>query len=410
MLHQFSILASLCYQSASFLTYVLLAFQMAGIADWIFESVLQFLKSPLWTTPVDTFIETHCDKFDPDEEENKLEFTTLHHEFRTLVDELLSDFLKELGVDVQDFVEACRAAPKDHEELCGMITDYLVAMDDFPSFRAMMEHRQSELELEAIYQHAKYAPGAADEDDDIDEDEQFLLEMAIHASLGSEDVLMKQLAMEDARMLHELAVKIALEHERLLKEQLDADSEEEKRQLEKQQEERIAKLQAEAHQQRQAKVEERLKEISAPKALGEVSLTRSPLRDRGNCNVFGSNKPALPGLATKTAVTGPISQPPLTKLVEDVRTAKREVSDGTPSAEELAEKEKYFKALGEKLRAKKVESRSAELKALATELEAAPVASATNDAALSDEQKAMRVALARRFKEDLILESRRPMA
>ena len=45
--------------------------------DWIFDCLITFLKSPRWKTPVVSFIEEHCLIFD-DEEENKLEYTTIH--------------------------------------------------------------------------------------------------------------------------------------------------------------------------------------------------------------------------------------------------------------------------------------------------------------------------------------------
>jgi len=45
--------------------------------DWIFDCLITFLKSPRWKTPVVSYIEEHCLIFD-NEEENKLEYTTIH--------------------------------------------------------------------------------------------------------------------------------------------------------------------------------------------------------------------------------------------------------------------------------------------------------------------------------------------
>lgn len=43
----------------------------------MFDCLITFLKSPRWKTPVVSFIEEHCLIFD-NEEENKLEYTTIH--------------------------------------------------------------------------------------------------------------------------------------------------------------------------------------------------------------------------------------------------------------------------------------------------------------------------------------------
>lgn len=52
--------------------------------DWILESVMAYLRSPEYTTPVMNFIDEKCIVFDT-EEESKLEFTAIHAEFVSLV-------------------------------------------------------------------------------------------------------------------------------------------------------------------------------------------------------------------------------------------------------------------------------------------------------------------------------------
>lgn len=46
-------------------------------SEWIFASVINFLQSPLWATPVFTYVDQNCMYFDK-EEENKLEYTKIH--------------------------------------------------------------------------------------------------------------------------------------------------------------------------------------------------------------------------------------------------------------------------------------------------------------------------------------------
>jgi len=63
----------------------------------MFDIIINFFKSPRWKAPILTFIEENCIIFD-DEEENKFEFTTVHEEFRRLVEELLGSMMAELGL------------------------------------------------------------------------------------------------------------------------------------------------------------------------------------------------------------------------------------------------------------------------------------------------------------------------
>ena len=77
-----------------------------GENDWFFDIIINFLRSPRWKTPVMSFIDHYCNVFD-DEEENKLEYTTIHKEFQTIVEELICELIAELGVTREQFLEAC---------------------------------------------------------------------------------------------------------------------------------------------------------------------------------------------------------------------------------------------------------------------------------------------------------------
>ncbi len=52
--------------------------------DWLFDFLLSVFKSPEWDLAVMGFIDQNCAVFDT-EEENKLSYTTLHHQFKELV-------------------------------------------------------------------------------------------------------------------------------------------------------------------------------------------------------------------------------------------------------------------------------------------------------------------------------------
>jgi hypothetical protein len=100
----------------------------------------------MYTTPVMGFIDEHCAVFD-DEEENKLEFTVVHAEFKRLVESLLSDFLREVGVPPERFVDVL--ANSAHDELNDFVLASILTVDDFPQFKAMMVRRNAELDREA---------------------------------------------------------------------------------------------------------------------------------------------------------------------------------------------------------------------------------------------------------------------
>jgi hypothetical protein len=68
-----------------------------GENDWVFDIIITFLRSPRWRSPVMSFLDEHCIIFE-NEDENKLEYTPIHSNFKRLVEDLISNLLAELGV------------------------------------------------------------------------------------------------------------------------------------------------------------------------------------------------------------------------------------------------------------------------------------------------------------------------
>ena len=186
--------------------------------SWVGEWLAQFLKSPVWTTPVQGFIDDNCDLFeDCDVEENKLEYTIKHKEFCEVVDTLLTTNLDDIGVTGEQFLDVI--GNTDNKELDRLVREYLLALDDFPTFRKMMEKRNVELELEAM---------CALETADAAEDH--LMEMAIKASVMDQGVAKAEAHRADAELQHALAASLAAEEEsqRRLEEELKAKHDENK--------------------------------------------------------------------------------------------------------------------------------------------------------------------------------------
>ena len=94
-----------------------------------------------------SFLDHHCIIFD-NEEENKLEYTPVHNEFKNLVEDLIGCLLAELDVTQEVFMEACEKANKNpvHKK----IVDQIVAVDNFVAFKKLMCKRNTELNEQAM--------------------------------------------------------------------------------------------------------------------------------------------------------------------------------------------------------------------------------------------------------------------
>ncbi|KAM4770904.1 cilia- and flagella-associated protein 36 [Rhinophrynus dorsalis] len=121
---------------------------MADDVEWILESVLGLLSGPVWKGPVMEFVEQKCSVFD-DEEENKLSYTEIHSEYKELVEIILEQHLKDIGISEEQFQEACMD-PLAHSPEFKNILQPILAVDDFKMFKAMMLQRNIELQLQAI--------------------------------------------------------------------------------------------------------------------------------------------------------------------------------------------------------------------------------------------------------------------
>ena len=446
------------------------------LGEWCFEGVLQFLRSPLWNTPVQSFIDEYCGAFKPEEEENRLEYTVIHEKFRALVDELLSSFLAELGASPEKFMEAVKAGTCP--ELSEIITEYIVALDDFRSFRALMEKRNIEMELEAMYEAARMAHLAKSGGGsiaDLDEQERFLLEMAIHMSLNEVDVIDKRSQKEDAELLQALAMSIAMEQERLLLERMKQQTHELARAIEEESKQNVERMKAEVHEKRVEIAQKAAEAIAqtpptAPAAAARVAtplprpaehqvmpvqppsqpvttaavpapapptassldasasgtgFARGPgLAPVGERRSMAFGAKPLPFLSSKPVDSSAAPPPPAPAVQPSFQELKAAVAPptagaGQPSADQIAERERYLKAQRELLKAKKEQARKADLAnyvAATTGTVTTPTtgggsaASAPPATVTDDEQRQLRMAIARRFKEDILEETRKAAA
>ncbi|CDQ70309.1 unnamed protein product [Oncorhynchus mykiss] len=126
---------------------VLLA-NMAEDSEWVVESIAGYLSSPEWVIPVTDFMESKCTVFD-DEDENKLTYTDIHQQYKHLVEKLLETYMEEVGINEQQFLEAC-SSPFAKSKTLQAVFHPVLATDDFQMFRALMVQRNMELQLQAL--------------------------------------------------------------------------------------------------------------------------------------------------------------------------------------------------------------------------------------------------------------------
>eukprot|EP01064_Diplonema_japonicum_P025945 TRINITY_DN37370_c0_g1_i1.p1 TRINITY_DN37370_c0_g1~~TRINITY_DN37370_c0_g1_i1.p1 ORF type:complete len:480 (+),score=191.68 TRINITY_DN37370_c0_g1_i1:37-1476(+) len=317
-----------------------------GEYGWVTEWLTQFLKSPVWTTPVQSFVDENCEIFeDGDEEENNLEFTIRHKNFCILVDGLLSQNLSDLGVSDEKFLEILGGS--DSKDLDHLVKEYLLSMDDFLTFRKMMEKRNIELELEAMTVleeiREKNNAGFVNPQDD---DEKAQLEAAIEASVQDQDIQEKQLEMEDAELQHALAVSLAAEDEKQKQKELEIeqetkDKEEQKKKVEqakKEHEERVKQIEEEtlrarieivskaAEVQAVAKVAEahKAEEKSAPAPAPVPAPAPAPAKSSPAPTTAAAPAPApVPAPAHKSDASAPTPTPaPAPAPVKEVTSPK----------------------------------------------------------------------------------------
>lgn len=117
-------------------------------SEWVVESIVGYLGSPEWVIPVTDFMENKCTVFD-DEDENKLSYTEIHQQYKKLVEKLLENYMQEVGINEQQFLDACTSPFAKSKTLQSVFLPVL-ATDDFQMFRSLMVQKNMELQLQAL--------------------------------------------------------------------------------------------------------------------------------------------------------------------------------------------------------------------------------------------------------------------
>jgi hypothetical protein len=369
----------------------------------------------LWTNPVQSFIDDNCIFFSG-ADEIAFALTTVHEKFRELVDSVLQSQLTEMGIPAEQFIGACQKGK--NRELNTLVSEYILALDDFPTFKKMMEKRNVELELEAM-RTLKFAGPESHRAEDAaanarnqEWEEMELVNMAIAASIREDEILAKQLEMEDAQLDHALAMSILLEEERLRQAEAEAT---EIAKVDAQKAEVVKKNAADEHKRNVSDLQKTFKDEKASKAeqiaakstVLPTSSTQTPTLGAVQLHRLSpfQTKAALPSIPISSVKTT-TQPPPSTSAAKPV--APKPVPAVQPTAEEIEKRKQAMKTARDQLLVAKKSERQKELdeweKQQAAKKETPePVAKPVE---MDEQQKEMRIALGRRFKEDLIQETR----
>ncbi|RLN46699.1 hypothetical protein BBJ28_00019354 [Nothophytophthora sp. Chile5] len=329
-------------------------------SDWVFDYVMNLFRSPAWELPVMCFIDDNCASFDTGEE-NKFVYTELHEQFRDVVETVLGSHLAEMGLAAADFAAICERQRDDERAAGGSVSDgvsadvvnQILAMDDFLSFKKLMVKRNLELELEAIKELRE----------EVAEDEHDL-----EAQFMELSVLYKQEEMEQAELEAALAMSMSVQGEQL----------------------RLASVAAKVAEDKHASGASDARQLSPAEVQQQIRESKKKAEE-----ICKKNKESL----------------------EENRCKQREWQQAAEISEvELKRREEYLKKQRDRLIEKKKREREAQLKEyqqeqkatapeppsqLAEKLQSSP-AEEVKKSEEEERRNALRIALARRMKQDLL--------
>ena len=349
---------------------------------WIAEAVVDFLRSPTWTKPIQEFLAANSDLFSGCEtEEFSHDQFDAHRRFQALIDGLLSGFLDELGVPYDTFIAL---AKERTTEVANLVLQYIVALDDLTCFRRLMQKNNHELELQMLYENARIVScaEAALGEDDIDDEEMFLLELAMKASLGvCEETLASLMGtleqklelLREAEALQQLAVEIALEHERLVA--------------------------------AGATAEEAARATASSEALLRQQKDLPPIGMKPRAG-FATGAP-LPPISSATAVAPSVHPIAMKSVKPEVAPAAVAIHAAESDESIVQARAEYLRALRDRVKAKQATQDSAPSPPVATGV--APMQPSKVENKVASPKNDGRLEIMQRFRADLLAESAKPL-
>jgi len=187
----------------------------------VFDSLVGFLRGPVWNVPILTFIEHKSLVFEPEHgEQNEEEYKKIHDDYKNLVDFMLGSYMEDIGITPQQFEEACgQESGNVKKQFQQGLFEQVWAADDFEIFKRMMTQKNIELQLQALELiQQRYGvlpdslqPGAGRE---TDENENKIMEEVARISKEEHEAHVDALNQEEAE-LEEVIAHSLDEHKRL---------------------------------------------------------------------------------------------------------------------------------------------------------------------------------------------------
>ncbi|CAL4073853.1 unnamed protein product [Meganyctiphanes norvegica] len=182
---------------------------------WVFDSLVGFLRGPVWNVPILTFIEHKSLIFEPGCEDND-DHKKIHEEYKNLVDFMLGSYMEDIGITPDQFESACgKAAIKTtfHQTLFEQVW----AADDYEIFKRMMIQKNLELQLQALellQQRYGVIPESCTPGDAMSPAEAEVMEQVIKKSLEEHEALQLGLS-DEAKQLEAALSQSSQEKEKL---------------------------------------------------------------------------------------------------------------------------------------------------------------------------------------------------
>ena len=118
--------------------------------SWIGDTVHDFIHSPIWLSPIQTFVDRHCASFDIDDENpssSNSEEEEIYKAYRNLVRALIDGLGEDLKLDQRALREFCeRPNPLATDESY----EQLFSANDFDQFKELMRRKNLILQLQAM--------------------------------------------------------------------------------------------------------------------------------------------------------------------------------------------------------------------------------------------------------------------
>jgi len=185
--------------------------------NWVFDSLVGFLRGPVWNVPILTFIEHKSLIFEPDmDEKNEKEYKKIHEDYKNLVDFMLGSYMEDIGITPKQFEDACGKGSK--KSFQHGLFEQVWAADDFEIFKRMMIQKNIELQLQALellQQRYGVLPDSLQPSKKCDDNENHVLEEIKRASKEDHEAYVASLDKEQADLEKALATS-ADEHAKLV--------------------------------------------------------------------------------------------------------------------------------------------------------------------------------------------------